>query len=54
MSAIYIALWDIKGKYLDVPGYQILGWKTNEKLRTYGSQFQFGWGDRRHILVTPE
>ncbi|MGS0315041.1 mandelate racemase/muconate lactonizing enzyme family protein, partial [Escherichia coli] len=54
MSAIDIALWDIKGKYLGVPVYQLLGGKTNEKLRTYASQLQFGWGDKRHILVTPE
>lgn len=44
MSAIDIALWDIKGKYLGVPVYQLLGGKTNEKLRTYASQLQFGWG----------
>lgn len=30
------------------------GGKTNEKLRTYASQLQFGWGDKRQILVTPE
>ncbi|EEO5256710.1 mandelate racemase/muconate lactonizing enzyme family protein, partial [Salmonella enterica] len=53
MSAIDIALWDIKGKYLGVPVYQLLGGKTNEKLRTYASQLQFGWGDKRQILVTP-
>jgi L-alanine-DL-glutamate epimerase-like enolase superfamily enzyme len=43
MSAIDIALWDIKGKAFDVPVYQLLGGKTNESLRTYASQIQFGW-----------
>jgi len=44
MSAIDIALWDIKGKYMNQPIYQLLGGKTNEKLRVYASQIQFGWG----------
>ncbi|MGS9655292.1 mandelate racemase/muconate lactonizing enzyme family protein, partial [Salmonella enterica subsp. enterica serovar Infantis] len=53
MSAIDIALWDIKCKYLVVPVYQLLGGKTNEKLRTFASQLKFGGGDKRIILVTP-
>lgn len=32
ISAIDIALWDIKGKALGVPCYQLLGGKTNQKL----------------------
>jgi mandelate racemase len=47
ISAIDIALWDIKGKALNVPVYQLLGGKTNESLRTYASQIQFGWGTQR-------
>ncbi len=35
MSAIDIALWDIQGKYLGVPVYQLLGRKTIEKLKNY-------------------
>ena len=59
MSAIDIALWDIKGKALGVPVYQLLGGKTNEKLRVYASQIQFGWGpDRvipeRALMIYPE
>ena len=30
MSAIDIALWDIKGKYYKAPVYQLLGGKANE------------------------
>ena len=43
MSAIDIACWDIKGKALGQPIYQLLGGKTNDNLRTYASQLQFGW-----------
>lgn len=54
ISAIDIALWDIKGKVLGVPVYQLLGGKTNKKLRTYASQIQFDWGKRSHALSKPE
>lgn len=45
MSGIDIALWDILGKSLNVPVYQLLGGKTNEHLRVYASQLQYGWGE---------
>ena len=45
MSAIDIALWDIKGKFFNVPVYRLLGGKKREKLRSYASQLQFRWGD---------
>ncbi len=59
IAAIDIACWDIKGKYFNVPVYQLLGGKVREKLRTYASQLQFGWGDVHkgieHLwAVTPE
>lgn len=44
ISAIDIALWDIKGKALGLPLYQLLGGKQREHLRCYASQIQFGWG----------
>ncbi len=54
MSAIDIALWDIKGKALGRPIYELLGGKTNERLRTYASQIQFGWGDDFKMLAKPD
>ena len=44
ISAIDIALWDIKGKYFGVTVYKLLGGKKRENLRAYASQLQFGWG----------
>jgi L-alanine-DL-glutamate epimerase-like enolase superfamily enzyme len=53
ISAYDIALWDIKGKVLNVPIYQLLGGKTNDNLRTYASQLQFGWDRDFHIYTDP-
>ncbi|MEP1552833.1 MAG: mandelate racemase/muconate lactonizing enzyme family protein [Paraglaciecola sp.] len=54
MSAIDTALWDIKGKVFGVPVYQLLGGKTNGKLRTYASQLQFDWDKECTKLTQPE
>ena len=37
ISAIDIALWDIKGKKLGVPVYELLGGKTRDQVRVYAS-----------------
>ena len=37
VSAIDIALWDIKGKRLGVPVYELLGGKVRDKVRCYAS-----------------
>lgn len=39
LSAVEMALWDIKGKDLDVPVYQLLGGKLREKVPCYAN----GW-----------
>ncbi|MDO6592734.1 mandelate racemase/muconate lactonizing enzyme family protein [Neptuniibacter sp. 1_MG-2023] len=54
MSAIDTALWDLKGKALGVPVYQLLGGKVNDKLRTYASQLQFDWDEDFARLTDPE
>ncbi|MDE6881315.1 MAG: mandelate racemase/muconate lactonizing enzyme family protein, partial [Oscillospiraceae bacterium] len=46
ISAIDIALMDIKGKALNVPIYELLGGKFRDNDRCYASQLQFGWNDR--------
>jgi len=53
ISAIDIALWDIKGKALNAPVYELLGGKTNESLRTYASQVQFDWAPESKNLIEP-
>lgn len=46
ISAIDVALWDIKGKFFDVPVHRLLGGKRRDSLRSYASQLQLGWGER--------
>lgn len=40
ISAIDIALWDIKGKAFDAPVYQLLGGPTRTKARVYGHVYE--------------
>ncbi len=54
MSAVDTACWDIKGKALGLPVYQLLGGKTNDELRAYASQLQFGWRAEFVKLIKPE
>jgi len=47
LSAIDIALWDIAGKHLGVPCYQLLGGKCREKARVYYHVF----GETKEELI---
>ncbi len=39
LSAVEIAMWDIKGKYYNVPVYELLGGKVRDRVRIYAN----GW-----------
>ncbi|MCB7067030.1 mandelate racemase/muconate lactonizing enzyme family protein [Enterocloster citroniae] len=54
ISALDMALWDIKGKYFNVPVYKLLGGKKRDKLRCYASQLHQGWGKLFGEMYTPE
>lgn len=56
MSAFDIALMDLKGKIFNLPIYELLGGKTNDNIRVYASQIQFGWGSKiaKQTLDRPE
>lgn len=46
MSGIDTALWDLKGKMLNVPVLDLLGGSCREKMPAYASG---GWADEQHI-----
>jgi galactonate dehydratase len=51
ISAIEQALWDIKGKFLGVPAYELLGGQVRDKVRMYT---HLGGGDMRSVYETFE
>jgi L-alanine-DL-glutamate epimerase-like enolase superfamily enzyme len=54
ISALDIALWDIKGKFFGVPIYKLLGGKRRDNLRSYASQLQAGWSDHLEMGIKTE
>lgn len=57
LSAVEIALWDILGKHLNVPVYQLLGGKVNDMVRIYvngwfaGAKTPKEFGEKARIAV---
>ncbi len=57
LSAVETALWDILGKHLNVPVYQLLGGKVNDKVRIYvngwfaGAKTPKEFGEKAKIAV---
>lgn len=57
LSAVEVALWDILGKSLGVPVYQLLGGKVNDKVRIYvngwfsGAKTPEEFGEKAKIAV---
>lgn len=49
ISAIDMALWDLKGKWLEVPLFQLLGGKCQDSVSCYASQLQFGWQSEKAV-----
>lgn len=54
MSALDLAMWDLRGKYFKVPVYKLLGGKCRDNIRTYASQLQFGWQNSMESCRTDE
>ncbi len=54
VSALDVAMWDIRGKALGVPVYTLLGGKFRDSLRCYASQLQFGFCDHFEPQYTVE
>ncbi len=53
ISAIDIALWDIKGQAAGVPVYELLGGKVRDKMRVYATGAPFvGAGELAKVLVS--
>ena len=43
ISAVDLALWDLKGKLLQRPVYELLGGKQKDKLFCYATGFDLEW-----------
>ncbi len=54
LSALDMALMDIKGKAVNLPCCKLLGGVFQDKLPCYASHYECGWGDDIRKLITPE
>lgn len=53
VSALDIALWDLKGRFLRQPLYRLLGGKIHEQLPAYASHLEYGWGPFSRCVTSP-
>ncbi|MCI2031509.1 mandelate racemase/muconate lactonizing enzyme family protein [Limosilactobacillus sp.] len=53
VSALDIALWDIKGKAAEFPVYQLFGGPIRNTLPAYASHIEYGWGPFSRYVQTP-
>lgn len=51
MSAIDIALWDIKGKYLGKPVCEVIGHKYRDKIKAYGTFIPADTPEENKVIV---
>jgi len=51
ISAIDIALWDIKGKYLNKPVHALIGDQYREKIRAYGTFIPADTAEENRLIV---
>lgn len=53
ISAIDVALWDLKARAFNVPLYQLLGGQIRNILPVYASHLEYGWGPFSRRLDQP-
>lgn len=53
ISALDIALWDLKARAIHQPLYQLLGGRLHDRLPAYASHIEYGWGPFSRYVTSP-